>query len=141
MADPDWRPPAKRRPEPRRHVPGASRRRPFHRWRSKLPKAKHKTCIADSASQRSPNSYILAANICCLFASSSFLASRKALQREQSVQGLNADQIAVVVHVPDRCRLGGSVDDGAPVVGIRLGHLINSPMVRLGGIAKHLPAV
>src|SRR5579863_2573693 len=58
-----------------------------------------------------------------------------------SVQRLNPDQVAVVVRVPDSCRLGGSIDDSSPVIGERLGHLIGGPMVGLGIVAKHLAAV
>src|SRR5712691_10796064 len=44
---------------------------------------------------------------------------------------LEADQVAVVVHVPDRDGIRGVVDPGAAVVGIRLGHHVAGPLVSL----------
>src|ERR1043165_9144412 len=50
----------------------------------------------------------------------------------KSLQRLDAHENPVVVHVPDRHRIGGVVDPGAPVVRDRLGQDVFGPAVGLG---------
>src|SRR2546425_160740 len=54
---------------------------------------------------------------------------------------LNTYQVVVVIHIPNRHWFGRRIDDGSPIVRIRLGHLVDSPPFRLRIEPKHLPAV